>query len=76
MKVHDYMFRVYFLNFMIMCIFLVKLVILSSRTPKFLNGFKCESKLKTTEKQGVRARSLVRSTLRGGGACWGSEMGL
>jgi hypothetical protein len=28
MKVHDYMFGVYFLNFMIMCIFLFKLEIL------------------------------------------------
>jgi hypothetical protein len=28
MKVHDYMFGVYFLNFIIMCIFLFKLVIL------------------------------------------------
>jgi len=46
------------------------------RTPKFLNGFKCESKLKATEKQGVGARSLARSTLRGRGACWSSKMGL
>ncbi len=28
MEVHDYMFGVYFLNFMIMCIFLFKLAIL------------------------------------------------
>jgi hypothetical protein len=46
-------------------------------TPMLLNGFKCESKLKTTEEQGVGARSLARNTLRGGrGACWNSRMGL
>jgi len=46
------------------------------RTPKLLNGLKCESKLKRTEKQGVRARSLAHRTLRGKRACWSSGMGL
>jgi len=46
-------------------------------TPKLLNGFKCESKLKTTEEQGVGACSLAHSTLWGGrGACWNSGIGL
>jgi hypothetical protein len=45
-------------------------------TSKFLDGLKCESKLKTVEKQGIKARSLAYSTLRGKGACWNSEMGL
>jgi hypothetical protein len=31
MKVHDYMFGVYFLNFMIMCIFIFKLAILTCK---------------------------------------------
>jgi hypothetical protein len=39
-------------------------------------NIKCESKLKTVEKQGVGARSLARSTLRGKRACWSSRMGL
>jgi hypothetical protein len=37
------------------------------RTPKLLNGLKCESKLKITEEQGVRACSLARNILKGGG---------
>jgi hypothetical protein len=44
--------------------------------PKLPNGLKCESKLKTVEKQGVEARSLARSTLRGRRACWSFGMGL
>jgi hypothetical protein len=32
---------------------------------QLLEGFKCESKLKTTEEQGVEARSLARNTLEG-----------
>jgi hypothetical protein len=32
---------------------------------QLLNGLKCESKLKTTEEQGVEAHSLARSTLEG-----------
>jgi hypothetical protein len=38
-------------------------------TPKLLNGFKCESKLKTSEEQEVGARSLACNTLRGKGVC-------
>jgi len=34
-------------------------------TTKLLNGLKCESKLKTAEKQGAWARSLARNILRG-----------
>ncbi len=45
-------------------------------TPKLLNGLKLESKLKTSEKQGVGAHSLACNTLKGRGACWSSEMGL
>jgi hypothetical protein len=33
------------------------------RAPKLLNRFKFESEMKTSEKQGVGARSLARSTL-------------
>jgi hypothetical protein len=33
------------------------------RTPKLLDRVKCESEAKTTEEQGVGARSLARSTL-------------
>jgi hypothetical protein len=36
------------------------------QTPKLLNGLKWESRLKTTEKQGVGARSLARNILGGG----------
>jgi hypothetical protein len=43
---------------------------------QFLEGFKCESKWKTTEEGEVGAHSLVHNTLRGRGACWSSEMGL
>jgi len=32
---------------------------------RLLNGLKCESRLKTTEKQGIGACSLACSTLRG-----------
>jgi len=35
------------------------------RTPKLLNGLKCESKPKTTEEQRVGARSLARNILKG-----------
>jgi len=35
------------------------------RIPKLFNWLKCESKLKTIEKQGVKARFLARSTLEG-----------
>jgi hypothetical protein len=31
--------------------------------PKLLNGFKCESELKTTKEQGVKAHSLTHNTL-------------
>jgi len=43
---------------------------------QLLEGFKSESKYKTTKGGGVRARSLAHNTLRGRGACWSSEMGL
>jgi hypothetical protein len=33
------------------------------RTLKLFDRFKCESKMKTTKKQGVGARSLARNTL-------------
>jgi len=46
------------------------------RTPRLLNGLKCESKLKTAEEQEVRARSLACSALRSRRACWRSEMWL
>jgi hypothetical protein len=46
------------------------------RTPRLLNGLKCESKLKTAEEQEVRARSLAYSALRSRGACWRSGMWL
>jgi len=46
------------------------------RTPKLLNGLKCESKLKTTEEQRVGAHSLAHNTLKGRAACWRSGMGL
>jgi hypothetical protein len=45
-------------------------------TPKLLNGHKCESKLKTTKKEGVEAHSLAHSILKGKRACWSSGMGL
>jgi len=35
------------------------------RTPKLLNGFKCESKLKTTKEQIIEARFLAHNTLKG-----------
>jgi hypothetical protein len=34
-------------------------------TPRLLNGLKCESRLKTVEKQKIEAHSLARNTLRG-----------
>jgi len=37
--------------------------------PKFFTRLKCESKLKTSEKQKVEAHSLAHSTLRGRRAC-------
>jgi hypothetical protein len=43
---------------------------------QLLEGLKCESKYKTAEEGGVRARSLAHNTLRGRGACWSSGMGL
>jgi hypothetical protein len=43
---------------------------------QLLEGPKCESKEKTTEKQIIGAYSLVRSTLRGRRACWSFGMGL
>jgi hypothetical protein len=49
---------------------------ISWRTLKLLNGLKCESKLKTTKKQRVKARSLASIILRGKEAYWSSGMGL
>jgi hypothetical protein len=43
---------------------------------QLLKGLKCESKYKTTEEGGIKARSLAHNTLRGRGACWSSGMGL
>jgi hypothetical protein len=43
---------------------------------QLLEGFKCESKWKTTEEGGVGTHSLAHNTLRGRGACWSSRMGL
>jgi len=43
---------------------------------QLLGGFKSESKYKTEERGGVGACSLAHNTLRGGGACWSSEMRL
>jgi hypothetical protein len=43
---------------------------------QLLEGFKSESKYKTTEGGGVEARSLAHNTLRGKRACWSSGMGL
>ncbi len=36
---------------------------------QLLEGFKSESKYKTTEGEGVEARSLAHNILRGRGAC-------
>jgi hypothetical protein len=38
------------------------LVDLIRRTPKLLDRFKCEFKMKTTKEEKIEARSLVRST--------------
>jgi hypothetical protein len=46
------------------------------RAPNSLRDSNVSPKLKTTEEQGVGARSLARSTMRGRGACWSSGMGL
>jgi hypothetical protein len=43
---------------------------------QLLKGLKCESKYKTTEEGGIKARSLAHNTLRGRGAGWSSGMGL
>jgi hypothetical protein len=43
---------------------------------QLFEGLKNESKYKTTEGEGVGARSLTHNTLRGTGACWMSGMGL
>jgi hypothetical protein len=43
---------------------------------QLLKGFKCESKWKTAEEEGVGARSLAHNTFKGRGACWSSGMGL
>jgi len=43
---------------------------------QLFEGLKSESKYKTTEGGGVRARSLTHNTSRGRGACWSFEMGL
>ncbi len=43
---------------------------------QLLEGFKCESKQKTTEEEGVGARSLAHNTWRGRGVCWSFGMGL
>ncbi len=43
---------------------------------QLFEGLKCESKYKTSEEGGVKARSLAHNTLRGRGACWSSGMGL
>jgi hypothetical protein len=43
---------------------------------QLLEGFKCESKWKTAEKEGIGARSLAHNTLKGRGACWSFRMGL
>jgi len=37
--------------------------------PRLLDGLKCESKRKTTQEQGLNARSLTRNTLKGRRAC-------
>jgi hypothetical protein len=55
---------------------IVFFVIYSWCTPKFLNRFKSEYKMKTMEKSGLGARSLVRNTFGGKGVCWSSGMGL
>jgi hypothetical protein len=43
---------------------------------QLLEGFKSESKYKTTEEGGVEALSLAHNTLKGRGVCWSSRMGL
>jgi len=43
---------------------------------QFLEGFKSESKYKTTEGGGIRAHSLTHNTLKGRKVCWSSGMGL
>jgi hypothetical protein len=43
---------------------------------QLLEGFKCESKWKIAEEEGIGTRSLAHNTLRGRGACWSSGMGL
>jgi hypothetical protein len=43
--------------------------------PNLFYRFKCESKVKITKEQGVEARSLACSTLKGREVCWSSEMG-
>ncbi len=43
---------------------------------QLLEGLKCESKEKTTEKKIIGARSLAHSTLRGRAACQSFGMGL
>jgi hypothetical protein len=43
---------------------------------QLLARLKSESKYKTTEEEGVGARSLAHNTLRGRGAFWNSSMGL
>jgi len=50
--------------------------VLQWRTPKLINGLKCESKLKTKEEQGVEARSLLATLWGGKRACWSFGMGL
>jgi hypothetical protein len=42
---------------------------------QFLNGFKCESKLKTTEEQKIRACSMIYNILEGcaGASGWDYE---
>jgi hypothetical protein len=70
--------KFYYLSFVdyFPCYFIYKERNTFWHTPKFLDRFKCDSKVTTTEESRVGAHSLAHNNFGGKRACWSSGMGL